>query len=132
MPRWPCCTRLGDRDGAASAFADLGFAPFTDRLVVIDRALLCLGTVSRILGLLAATLGDDDVAVRHLSHAIAKHDELGFLPLAARARADLAAVLARAGEPRVVVSELVDEATRTAQALGMTRLLKRLDALPNR
>ena len=112
---------LDDREQAAALYGLL--LPFADRVIVIDRALLCLGAVARVLGLLAAVLGDRSNAVGHLRSAIETHDQMGARPLAARTRLELAKV--DRGQPACDPEqhELLAAARATASELGMTRLL---------
>jgi DNA-binding CsgD family transcriptional regulator len=80
-------------DGSqASVLYDV-LEPYADRIVVIDRALICLGSVARVLGLLATVLGDDAAARRHLQDALARHEAMAARPLVARTRVELARCL---------------------------------------
>lgn len=87
------CAFLGDEKRAAVLTRLL--EPYRDRLVLIDRAVVCKGAAARFLGLLAATTGDMRAAEAHLHDALARHDALGARPLAERTRADLRAIAAR-------------------------------------
>lgn len=49
-------------------------APFADRLVVVASAAACLGPVSYHLGALCASMGRDDAAAEHFTHALAMAD----------------------------------------------------------
>jgi hypothetical protein len=79
---------LRDRDQAGALYGLL--RPHQDRLVVVDRALLCLGSVQLPLGVLASALGDTAAATRHLHVALALHQGIGAGPLVRRTRAALA------------------------------------------
>jgi hypothetical protein len=116
---------LHDREQAAVLYGLL--LPFADRIVVIDRALLCLGSVARVLGLLAAVLGDRSNAVGYLRSAVNTHDQMGARPLAARTRLELAKV--HRGQPASDTEqhELLAATRTTASELGMTRLLAQVD-----
>jgi DNA-binding CsgD family transcriptional regulator len=116
---------LHDREQAAVLYGLL--LPFADRVIVIDRALLCLGSVSRVLGLLAAVLGYRSHAAGYLRSAIETHDQMGARPLAARTRLELAKV--HRGQPTSDTEqhELLAAARTTASKLGMTRLLAQVD-----
>jgi DNA-binding CsgD family transcriptional regulator len=116
---------LHDREQAAVLYGLL--FPFADRIVVIDRALLCLGSVARVLGLLAAVLGDRSNAVGYLRSAVNTHDQMGARPLAARTRLELAKV--HRGQPASDTEqhELLAATRTTASELGMTRLLAQVD-----
>lgn len=118
---------LRDRDQAAVVYDAL--LPFADRFVVVDRALLCLGAVSRPLGLLAHVLGDDEAAVGHLTDAVARHDRVGARPLAARTRVDLAELLVRRGDGPAAWRALLDAAEPVASELGMARVVERIASL---
>ena len=78
------CAFLGDAGRATVLYALL--LPYAGRLVLIDRALACRGSVERFLGLLAATTGDGETASRHLDAAVRRHDAMGARPLAERSR----------------------------------------------
>jgi hypothetical protein len=81
------CAFLGDTERAPLLFAAL--EPYASRLALIDRALVCKGSVERFLGLLAATTGNLDRAEHHLTHALSTHDAMGARSLAERTRRDL-------------------------------------------
>lgn len=118
---------LRDRDQAAIVHDAL--APFAERFVVVDRALLCLGAVSRPLGLLADVLDDVEGAVAHLTDAVARLDRVGARPLAARTRVDLAELLTRRTGRSAATRALLDVAGPAAVELGMARLAERVAAL---
>jgi DNA-binding CsgD family transcriptional regulator len=117
---------LGDHTQAGPLYELL--LPFAARLVVVDRALLCLGSISRVLGLLAALLADRTKATQHLRDALAKHEDMGARPLAARTQLDLARLL-RDDTATTEAAEHLASARATATELGMSRLLKQICAL---
>jgi DNA-binding CsgD family transcriptional regulator len=117
---------LGDHTQAGPLYELL--LPFAARLVVVDRALLCLGSISRVLGLLAALLADRTKATQHLRDALAKHEGMGARPLAARTQLDLARLL-RDDTATTEAAEHLASARATATELGMSRLLKQICAL---
>jgi tetratricopeptide (TPR) repeat protein len=86
------------------------------------------GAMARYLGILAAMLGRDDLAVGHYRAAIEIDAATSGLPWAAYARADLAEALARQGE-NGTATELRDQAAATASELGLGRLSARLAAM---
>jgi tetratricopeptide (TPR) repeat protein len=86
------------------------------------------GAMARYLGILAAMLGRDDLAVAHYRAAIEIDEATSGRPWSAYARADLAEVLVRGGEHRIAAA-LRDEAAATAVELGLSRLTARLGAL---
>lgn len=83
-------TFLDDRAGATTLLELL--RPFRDRVVVIDRALACKGSVARFLGLLAITAGDPEAAETHLLKAMDLHERMAAPALAARTAANLEAL----------------------------------------
>jgi DNA-binding CsgD family transcriptional regulator len=118
---------LSNREQAATLYELL--RPFSDRIVVIDRALVCLGSVSRVLGLLAGVLADRPAAVAHLRHALARHEAMGARPLTARTRIELAHQLRHDHNATAEVAEHVTLARGAATELGMTRLLAQISEL---
>jgi DNA-binding CsgD family transcriptional regulator len=118
---------LSDRAQAATLYELL--RPFSDRVVVIDRALVCLGSVSRVLGLLAGVLADRSAAVAHLRSSLARHEAMGARPLTARTRVELARLLRDDHTAAVEVAEQVRLARDTAAELGMARLLAQISEL---
>jgi predicted ATPase/DNA-binding SARP family transcriptional activator len=109
--------------------------PYAGRIVVFGGAGAYLSSTSHWLGALELTLGRHDEAVAHLEEAVAANERAGALPWLARARYDLARALsARGGDADTDrAGQLVAEADRTAEQLGMERLLERIsDHLPSR
>src|SRR5262249_23042815 len=83
------------------------------------------GACTRYLGLLAATMGRFDDAARHLEAALAAHTKLGSQPLVAHTQCDYARVLLP--PPEIPTAEApLEEPRRTAERVGLTRLLERL------
>ncbi len=81
------CAYLGDQARAKLLLDTL--TPFSDRIVLVDRAMICKGAMSRYLGLLAATAGRPGDADRWLRAALDRHEAMGAVPLADRTRRDL-------------------------------------------
>jgi DNA-binding CsgD family transcriptional regulator len=81
------CAFIGDTDRAPLLYTAL--KPYASRLALIDRALVCKGSVERFLGLLAATTDNRDKAKHYLTHALSTHDAMGAHPLVERTRGDL-------------------------------------------
>jgi tetratricopeptide (TPR) repeat protein len=105
--------------------------PFEERNAVIGGAVLCLGPVSRLLGVLAAGAGEYDVALAHLDDAIETSRALDSQPLTARAEFQTASVLLarRAPGDDERARSLLASAGRTAQEVGMPHLLDELAAV---
>jgi tetratricopeptide (TPR) repeat protein len=115
--------RLQDPARAALLYPLL--LPHADCYVSVGFAAGAYGACARYLGLLAATMGRLDDAARHLEAALAANTKLGSRPLMAHTQCDYAHVLIRRHEtPRA--RGLLEEARRTAQSLGLTRLLARI------
>jgi tetratricopeptide (TPR) repeat protein len=115
------CAMLGDQAAAAVLYSQL--LPFSGGHA-IGHTEGSVGSVDRYLGLLAATMGRPDDAVRHLTHGIAANERLGAWPWAAHTQHDLAGVLRRrAGAGDVQRANALDAAAlATARRLGMSAL----------
>ncbi|MGZ4400443.1 MAG: ATP-binding protein, partial [Gaiellaceae bacterium] len=100
--------------------------PFADLNGVAGGAILCLGPVSRYLGMLARVNGDYEQALQHLRHALARSGSLGSEPLVARTQLEKAKVLlARdADGDRARAQELLVEVTAATERLGMAQLAR--------
>ena len=83
------CDRLGDRAAAGPLYRVL--SPYAKRVVIVEYALACRGSVSLFLGLLARTLGLPGEARSHFEDAVAANSALGAARYVERARAELAA-----------------------------------------
>jgi hypothetical protein len=120
---------VGDARRAALLY-DL-LAPYAERFIVVGYGVSGLGSAARPLGLLAATLGRHDDAVRHLEHALETNERLGARPFAALTRFDLAQVLRSGGGAGAHerASRLLGEAREQAERLGMAGLLRRIGSV---
>ena len=120
-------TILGDAARAATLHRLL--LPFADRHV--NQGDVGLGSASRILGGLAATVGDLDRAARDFEDALAHHVAWSARPWTAHTQHECArALLARDGPgDRARAGELLDAAAATARELDMTVLEGRLAEL---
>jgi tetratricopeptide (TPR) repeat protein len=87
------CAFLEDTERASMLSEILD--PYANRVALIDRGLACKGSMLRFLGLLATVADDFDVAERHLSGALQRHEAMGAEPLVTRTREGLAHVRAR-------------------------------------
>ena len=87
------------------------------------------GAASRVLGLLAARLGEWEAAHRHFDGALAYHEERDAGPLLARTRYEYGRALLQEGNPslRVRARALLDSAGSEAARLGMTGLVRLVD-----
>lgn len=93
--------------------------------------IICRGSVSRLLGGLAAASGNLDAAETHLSAAVAADDRIGAVPFRALSQLGLASLLFRRGQvPDIIrARQLVATAATTMRRLGMTPALTAADAL---
>jgi tetratricopeptide (TPR) repeat protein len=84
------------------------------------------GTATRVLGLLAARLGRWDAAIAHFERAISTLERLDARPYLARTRYEYGRALLERGEAtsRDRALRLMDDARRSAEALGMTGLVR--------
>ena len=105
--------------------------PYADRIGVTGGPVLCLGPVSRILGMLARAGGRPDTALEHFADALDRSRALGSPPLVARTQLETAkAFLLRDGPgDRERAQQLLPEARATASGLRMAKLLHDIDAL---
>lgn len=112
------CYLLADAPAAATLYEQL--RPFAGRHA-IGHPEGSLGAVDRYLGLLTATLGRFDEAVRHLAAAIEINDGMGARPWTAHSQHDLGQVLLRRDAPgdRDRAEQLDVAAGATAEMLGM-------------
>jgi AAA ATPase domain len=106
--------------------------PYAARTVVIGMSAGCLGSASRHLGLLAASLGRYDAAELHFEAALDANRRLGALPLLAHTQEDLAAMLrVRAGPGDVERAEkLEDEAISLRAELSVGDAARRATRVP--
>jgi tetratricopeptide (TPR) repeat protein len=122
------CATLRDTLHAARLYELL--SPYAGRNVVLGPAAV-LGSVSRYLGLLSATLGRWEQAYQHFHFALRFNQRIGAQPWAAYTRYDWARSLIEQGDPstRHKAVELIDAVVNSAAALGMKRLAERAEAL---
>ncbi|HSO94340.1 MAG TPA: hypothetical protein VLS53_07725, partial [Candidatus Dormibacteraeota bacterium] len=90
----------------------------------------CTGSVSRYLGMLAATMSRSDDAVRHFEEALRLNMRMGARPWVAQTQLDFAVMLVArgGGGDRVRASELMSDAFKTCNELGMPALQVKLAA----
>ncbi len=109
--------------GAPDLVADLlgRLRPYERRGVPVAIGVGYLGTVSRVLGILAHRLGDDDAAIRDLEEAVAIESRLGAPAYEARARLALGRVHLQRGGPGDAerASALLHEANTIAERHGV-------------
>ncbi len=118
-------TRLGD----TRRIGELGdlLAPYCDRAVIAGRGAICLGPVSRFVGMAAAAMGRDAEAVSHYEHALTMARRWGAEPIVATVRLELAEVHERSADTAAVARgrTMRREALAAAEHLGLGGLLSR-------
>ena len=99
--------------------------------MLVGRAASCNGSASRLLGMLAAVLGEWDEAERRFLEANEMHERMGARPLEARTELAWAEMLlARGGSgDEAAARERLAEAIVIADALGMVAVAERARAL---
>jgi hypothetical protein len=119
---------LGDAGGAAQLYAEL--EPYADRFVQWSFTGNA-GSVERLLGRTAAIAGRPDRARAHFEAALARHAEVGAVPLLARTRCDYGEFLQRGVRAdRPLARRLLRDAHLTARRLGMAGIAARAGTLP--
>jgi AAA ATPase-like protein len=123
------CATLGATSHAEEVYDVL--RPYVGRDVVVGApAQACWGPVDHYLGVLAALAGHDDWAMEHFESALVLASRLGAPALLAETRFELGRLLdhgPQADHDRAAA--LLVSARRTASALGLQRLLGRIDQL---
>jgi tetratricopeptide (TPR) repeat protein len=119
---------LGDGDRARILYDRL--VPYADR-VATSYSEACTGSVSRYLGLLAATSADVELAKRHFEDAIVVNERMGARPWLAQTQEDYARVLLGVAAASDVSPALVllERAESTYLDLGMHSHAARASAL---
>ncbi len=120
------CAFLGDSLRAARLYELLSpYANFN----VISHPEVALGSASRYLGILAATIGRWDDAARHFEHALSMNTRIGARPWVAHTQVDYACMLRARDAPgdRQKAIELTREAHATYRRLGMESWATKLE-----
>ena len=123
------CGRLGEV-GAAHILAGR-LRPYRRQAVTPGPFTVCWGSTSRSLGLLAATVGDWDVADELFAEAVEHNRELGARLWEVRTQIDWAEMLVARGAPgdAVRARRLLDAVSATADGLGLERRRREARAL---
>jgi tetratricopeptide (TPR) repeat protein len=122
------CRYLADRDRAATLYELL--RPYARHNSTLPPE-LCGGSVSRVLGILAATMSRWEDAARHFEDALEMNAEMGARPWLAHTRYDYGVMLMARGErgDRRRARELLEAANAAARELGMSALTEKAAAL---
>lgn len=126
------CAFLGDTQRAATLYELL--LPYAGHHIVVGQAIACLGSVSRHLGLLAATLARWQEAERHFTDALEVHHQIGAKPFVVRTLYEYAAMYLTRGRQGdgERARALLDQALPIAEELGMSGLVTHIQALQSR
>jgi len=111
---------------AALVYPEL--APLAGTNVMIGHGVACYGAADRYLGMLAATLGDLDGAARHFEAALDLNRQMGASTWLAHTAYEYGRTQLDQGE-QVLGEQLLAEAARLAETVGMPTLLARTRAL---
>jgi hypothetical protein len=123
---------LGDADAAAEAYELL--VPFANLPVLVGLGVACFGSVHRPLGIAALTFGNIDLAIDHLTSAVAANLALGNRPAYVVSLATAADLLDHRnhGDDSVNAERLQATADRHASECGMTADARQWLRLPRR
>lgn len=122
------CTALGDEQMAALIYPEL--EAFAGANVMIGHLVCCYGAADRYLGMLAATLGEADLAIGHFERALDLNRRMQATAWVAHSAYQYARFLfGRAGDDREHAQALLLEAAGLAEQRGMHGLRAKLAAL---
>jgi DNA-binding CsgD family transcriptional regulator len=122
------CSALGDESTAALLYPE--FEPFAGGNVMIGHVVACYGAADRYLGMLAATLGESEVAEQHFDRAMELNRRMGALTWLAHTAYEYARfLLSQRRNDRERAQMLLGEAASLAERIGMPALLNRIAAL---
>ena len=116
---------LGDERTAQAAYEVL--LPYADLPIMASLACVCFGSVRRVLGLAALTVGELDLALEHLAAAATANERLGHRPAAIQTRAELGLAHLRRGQAGDASrgQALLQDAIAAGSAAGMDGLVAR-------
>jgi tetratricopeptide (TPR) repeat protein len=123
--------RLNEPEAAGELYPIL--LPYAGHIIAFTapQPVVCLGSASFYLGLLASVTSRWAEATDHFETAIGAHDRLGARPLLARTRYEYARMLLARGRAadRSRASGLLDQALASARAIGMVQVSEGIQAL---
>ncbi len=103
-------------------------APLSGGLIMIGHGVACYGAADRYLGMLAATLGDHEIASAHFEAGLELDRSMGARTWVAHGSYEYGRTLVRRGEP-ARARPLLTEAMGLAETVGMPTLQGRLRSL---
>ena len=120
---------LGDADRAKLLY-DL-FVPYDSRAIVAGPAIVCHGSAAHYLGVLAATIGRREEAMRHFADAIEMHERMGARPYLAHSMREYATLLrgSDSADDRARAAEMLGRAVAIYHELGMSVFAEKTRAL---
>jgi DNA-binding CsgD family transcriptional regulator/tetratricopeptide (TPR) repeat protein len=122
------CAALGDEAMAATVYPE--FEPLSGSNVMIGHLVSCYGAADRYLGMLAATLGEWELAAGHFEQAMELNRRMGAGTWLAHTAYEYGrCLLARSRGDRDQAEAVLAEAASLADAIGMPTLLGRIQAL---
>jgi DNA-binding winged helix-turn-helix (wHTH) protein/tetratricopeptide (TPR) repeat protein len=123
------CATVGDSDNASIAYDAL--LPFADRHVVLFMGTVCLGSVERYLGQLAATMGEWERSEAHFAEALQCNQRVGARLWVAHTQLDWARMLYAqgGGDASAPISDLLRPCVATAAELGLKALEEKAQLL---
>ncbi|HKP20088.1 MAG TPA: AAA family ATPase [Thermoleophilaceae bacterium] len=123
------CSAVGDAELAALLRPEL--EPYAGTVVIVGHGVACYGAADRYLGMLAATLGDWDIAGARFDAAMDLNRRMGARTWVAHTAYEHGRMLQARGRPEDAAraASLLSEAGALAGSIGMPALLARIDAL---
>jgi DNA-binding CsgD family transcriptional regulator/tetratricopeptide (TPR) repeat protein len=120
---------VGDQETAALVYPEL--EPLAGRNVMIGYGVASYGAADRYLGMLAATLGDWQLAEEHFVAAVALNQRMGARTWLAHTDYEFGRMLLARGRPedRARAASLLATAGALAEEIGLAALLARIQAL---
>jgi tetratricopeptide (TPR) repeat protein len=102
--------------------------PYRDTNVVIGHGAVCFGSVARYLGRLALAIGERELALEHLRHAVNASAAMRAPVHLAHARLDHASALGAGGDWSAAQT-LIEQAAETASVLDLPLVARRAETL---
>jgi DNA-binding CsgD family transcriptional regulator len=123
------CAAVGDKETAALVRPEL--EPHAGTVVVVGHGVACYGAADRYLAMLAATLGDWEVAEARFDAALELNRRMGAPTWLAHTAYEYGRMLHARGRPEDAsrAAAMLDEAAALAERIGMPALLARIDSV---
>ena len=123
------CAARGDQELAAILRPEL--EPYSGTVVVVGHGVACYGAADRYLGMVAATLGDWEIAEARFDAALDLNRRMGAPPWLAHTAYEYGRMLYARGQEEDArrAASLLTEAAALAKRIGMPTLLARIDKL---